>query len=85
VASEKRGLDWPANAPMSPDTPKDASSHTETLPVRLIDETPFMLTRCSRDLRYLFVSRACAEMLGRTRADIEGKPITEIIGRKRSP
>ena len=30
----------------------------------VINQTPFMLTRCSRDLRYQFVSRAYAEMLG---------------------
>jgi PAS domain S-box-containing protein len=47
---------------------------------RLIDETPFMLTRCSRDLRYLFVSRAYADMLGRRPADIEGKSIVDIMG-----
>ena len=47
---------------------------------QLINETPFMLTRCSRDLRYLFVSRAYADMLGRTRREIEGRPIVEIMG-----
>ena len=47
---------------------------------RLIDETPFMLTRCSRELRYVFVSRSYAHMLGRTPADIEGRPIVEIMG-----
>ena len=30
---------------------------------RLIGETPFMLTRCSRELRYVFVSRAYADMV----------------------
>ena len=54
--------------------PKDAQLE------RLIDETPFMMTRCSRDLRYLFVSRAYAKMLGRSPTDIEGKPIVEIMG-----
>jgi PAS domain S-box-containing protein len=34
----------------------------------------------SRDLRYLFVSRAYAAMLGRAPAEIEGKPIAEIMG-----
>jgi len=47
---------------------------------QLINETPFMLTRCSRDLRYVFVSRAYADMLGREPADIEGRPIAEIMG-----
>jgi PAS domain S-box-containing protein len=47
---------------------------------RLISDTPFMLTRCSRDLRYTFVSRAYADMVGRTSAEIEGRPIAEIMG-----
>jgi PAS domain S-box-containing protein len=58
------------------ETPESRGTQLE----RLIDETPFMLTRCSRDLRYLFVSRAYAEMLGRNRSDIEGKPIADIMG-----
>ena len=39
-----------------------------------------MLTRCSRELRYVFVSRAYAEMLGRTPAEVEGRLIAEIMG-----
>ena len=39
-----------------------------------------MLTRCSRDLRYQFVSRTYAEMLGCQPADIAGKAIVEIMG-----
>lgn len=46
----------------------------------IIDSTPFMLTRCSRDLRYRFVSRAYAEMLGRRPEDIAGSPILEVMG-----
>lgn len=46
----------------------------------ILDGTPFRLTRCSRDLRYQFVSHAYAEMLGRTPAEIAGKPIIEIMG-----
>ena len=46
----------------------------------VINETPFMLTRCSRDLRYQFVSRAYAEMVGRPPVDITGKAIVEIMG-----
>jgi PAS domain S-box-containing protein len=42
--------------------------------------TPFMLARCSRDLRYRFVSRGCAELLGRKPEEIIGKPIAEIMG-----
>ena len=47
---------------------------------RVIDGTPFMLTRCTRDLRYAFVSRAYAEMIGRKPQDLAGKFIVEIMG-----
>src|SRR5262249_45741926 len=42
--------------------------------------TPVMLTQCSRDLRYLFVNRAYAAMLGREPREIIGRPIVEIMG-----
>src|SRR6266511_4862681 len=48
----------------------------------IINRTPFMLTRCSRDLRYRFVSRAYARMLGRRPEEIAGKPIVEIMGKE---
>jgi PAS domain S-box-containing protein len=49
--------------------------------LRLItDATPLMLTRCSRDLRYRFVNRAYARMLGRTPEEIHGTPIVELVG-----
>jgi hypothetical protein len=31
----------------------------------MIDNTPFMLTQCSSDLRYQFISKAYAQMIGR--------------------
>jgi PAS domain S-box-containing protein len=46
----------------------------------VINRTPFMLTRCSRDLRYLFVSDAYAAMIARRPEDVAGKPIVEIMG-----
>jgi PAS domain S-box-containing protein len=48
----------------------------------IINRTPFMLTRCSRDRRYRFVSLAYAKMLGRTPEEIAGRAIVEIIGEK---
>jgi PAS domain S-box-containing protein len=48
----------------------------------IITRTPFMLTRCTRDLRYRYVSRAYAKMAGRTPDQIAGKPIIEIMGEK---
>ena len=48
----------------------------------IINRTPFMLTRSTRDLRFRFVSRTYAEMLGRPAEEISGKPIIEIVGKK---
>lgn len=47
---------------------------------QIINQTPFMLVRCSRDMRYRFVSRAYAEMIGLTPEDVAGRPIVEIMG-----
>ena len=46
----------------------------------ITDTTPLMLTRCSKDLRYVYVNRAYANMLGVQPQDIIGKPIVEVIG-----
>ena len=46
----------------------------------IINRTPFMLTRCRSDLRYLFVSDGYAAMIGRRPEEIAGKPIVEVIG-----
>jgi len=46
------------------------------------NQTPFMLTRCSRELRYQFVSQTYAEMLGRQAAEVAGKGIVEMIGQE---
>jgi PAS domain S-box-containing protein len=51
--------------------------------LRLVVETmsaPVVL--CSRDLRYLWVSKAYADWLGRTAEEIVGRPIVEVIGRE---
>lgn len=46
----------------------------------IINRTPFMLTRCTRDLRYGIVSQAYARMIGRKPEDVAGKTILEIMG-----
>ncbi len=46
----------------------------------VINLTPFMMTRCSRDLRYRFVSLTYARMIGRSQADVIGQPIADIVG-----
>ena len=49
----------------------------------IFDRSPFFLTRCSRDLRYQYVSRAYAEMLGMKAEEINGRPIAEVMGKER--
>src|SRR5438477_2499927 len=46
---------------------------------QIITQTPFMLTRCTRDLRYRYVSHAYAKMLGCEPEEIAGKPIVQIM------
>ena len=41
--------------------------------------TTLYVTRCSRDGRFVFVSRACAEFLGRRLEEVVGRPIAEIL------
>jgi PAS domain S-box-containing protein len=48
----------------------------------IVTQTPFMLTRCSRDLRYRYASRAYAEMVGCTPEEIADRPVVEIMGKK---
>src|SRR6202041_2207525 len=46
----------------------------------VINRTPFMMLRCSRDMRYRFISDAYAHLIGQTRAEILGKTISEVLG-----
>jgi PAS domain S-box-containing protein len=46
----------------------------------VINRTPFMLVRCSRDLRYRFISDAYVQMIGKSRNEIIGKTIAEMLG-----
>jgi len=48
----------------------------------IVTQTPFMLTRCSRDLRFRYVSRAYAKLVGRKPEEIAGKRIADIMGQK---
>ena len=50
--------------------------------LQLITEaTPLMLTRCSKDLTYVFANRAYGQMLGLDPQEIIGKKIVDVIGR----
>jgi PAS domain S-box-containing protein len=46
----------------------------------VLANTPFLLTRCSSDLRYVFVSEAYARMIDRRSDEVVGKKIVEVIG-----
>ncbi|MFZ0424460.1 MAG: PAS domain S-box protein [Xanthobacteraceae bacterium] len=48
----------------------------------VINRTPFMLVRCSRDLRYSFISEAYAHLIGRRREDVVGRTVREVLGAK---
>ena len=59
----------------------DDATRTKEAELQLIlNKTPFMLTRCSADLRYRFASAAYAEMLGCSADEITGKSIVEVMG-----
>src|ERR1700741_914532 len=66
--------------------PETISSHGSADAARndvfetVLRNTPFLLARCSFDLRYLFVSDACARMLGREPEDLVGEKIIDVIG-----
>ena len=46
----------------------------------IIHHTPFLLIRCTRDLRYRFVSRAYAEMIQRIPEEVTGRSLIEVMG-----
>lgn len=45
------------------------------------DSMPAAVALCSRDLRYVWVNRRCAEWLGMEPREVVGRPLGEIIGR----
>ena len=46
----------------------------------ILRHTPFLLARCSADLRLLYVSPGYARMIGRCPNEIIGKPIIDVMG-----
>jgi PAS domain S-box-containing protein len=48
----------------------------------VLKTTPFMLTRCSRDLRYQYVSNEYGKLIGRSPDKVAGKLMVQIIGKK---
>jgi PAS domain S-box-containing protein len=82
--SRKKALPFipPANRQTIPSTAATTAAElasrndTETI----LRNTPFLLARCSSDLRYVFVSEALARMLGHRPEELVGKKIVEVIG-----
>ena len=46
----------------------------------ITDNAAVLVSQCSRDLRYVFVNKTCADFLGRPIEEIVGKPIGEVLG-----
>ena len=68
---------------MQDDTPRGgANAHDEQADDahNILRRTPFMLTRCSADLRYLYVTPAYARMIGHSPSEVVGKSIIEVMG-----
>jgi PAS domain S-box-containing protein len=59
---------------------EDALRASEAELQAVLNQTPFMLVRCSRDLRYRFVSQAYAQWIDRPREEVLGATIAETIG-----
>lgn len=48
----------------------------------LADTTPLILVRCGRDLNYKFINKAGAALFGLTPAEIVGKSIIDVMGKR---
>jgi PAS domain S-box-containing protein len=59
---------------------EDALRASEAELQAVLNQTPFMLVRCSRDLRYRFISQAYARWIDRPREEVLGATIVETIG-----
>ena len=47
---------------------------------KITEDVASPITQCSRDLRYVFVNKAYAKLIGQPAPEIMGRPIREIIG-----
>jgi len=59
---------------------EDALRASEAELQSVINRTPFMLVRCSRDHRYRFISEAYAQLIDRRRDEVVGKTIEQTLG-----
>jgi PAS domain S-box-containing protein len=47
---------------------------------RITDQVGTFITQCTRDLRYVFVNKACADFIGRPAEAIVGHSVAEVLG-----
>ena len=69
----------PSSAPEPPDSTQALRARRAELEA-VIDGTPFMLARLSRDMRYRFISRAYARMIDRRPEEVLGKHVVDVLG-----
>jgi PAS domain S-box-containing protein len=59
----------------------EAALEAKEAELQLVAETtPLILTRCNRELRYLFANRAAAALFGRTPEQMIDQPIAQVMG-----
>jgi PAS domain S-box-containing protein len=76
-----KSLHRPGRGSVDRDSRAENAMRAREAELRLImDISPIMLVRCSREMRYVFVNRSYAEFLGLAPKQIMGKPIAEIMG-----
>src|SRR5688572_17446960 len=61
---------------------EDALSRKEQQLLHITDNASVIIAQCSKDLRYVFANRACAEFLQRPIGEIVGKSLSEVMGKE---
>jgi PAS domain S-box-containing protein len=62
------------------DVAQDAALAARSDAETILRNTPVLLTHCSADFRYVFVSEAYARMIGRHAEELAGKKIVDVMG-----
>ena len=78
IALENANMDGASGQRAAPAFDAELALHNDA--ETILANTPFLLTRCSSDLRYVFVSEAYAKMLGHRPEELVGKEIVKIMG-----
>jgi PAS domain-containing protein len=62
------------------DVAQDAALAARSDAETILRNTPVLLTHCSADFRYVFVSEPYARMIGRHAEELAGKKIVDVMG-----